>query len=72
MPPVTAGLSHGLDRMTLRSPSAAVRIAAKVAHARCGAIVMGTRGMGPLASLVIGSVASAVVAPVDVPGTLDS
>jgi len=43
------------------------------AHAReigCEAIVMGTRGMGAVANLVVGSVALKVVHLVDVPVTL--
>lgn len=44
-----------------------------VEHAReasCDAIVMGTRGMGPIASLLIGSVAARTVHLTDVPVTL--
>lgn len=48
----------------------APQIADEVAEAACDAVVMGTRGMRPLANLVIGSVASGVVSFVDVPVTL--
>lgn len=36
----------------------------------CDAIVMGTRGLGPIANLVMGSVATKVIYLVDVPVTL--
>lgn len=48
----------------------ASEIAAHAREAACDAIVMGTHGRGPLASLVIGSVAMRVVQQVDVPVTL--
>lgn len=48
----------------------AVQIAGHVAHAGIGAVVMGTRGLGPVGNLLIGSVASRVVYYVHVPVTL--
>lgn len=45
-------------------------IAQRVHEAQFDAVVMGTRGMGPVASLMIGSVATRVVHLVDVPVTL--
>lgn len=44
-----------------------------VDHARdagCDAIIMGTRGMGPIASLLVGSVAARTIHLADVPVTL--
>lgn len=50
------------------------RIAETIVHQadklRCGEIVMGTRGMGSLANLVLGSVATKVVHLAKVPVTL--
>lgn len=48
----------------------APQIADEVMEAACDALIMGTRGMSPFANLVIGSVASGVVALVSVPVTL--
>ncbi|MFC0252229.1 universal stress protein [Massilia consociata] len=48
----------------------ATEIAAHARETGCDAIVMGTRGRGALASLVIGSVAMRVVQQVDIPVTL--
>lgn len=48
----------------------ATQIADHVAHAGSDAVVMGTRGLGALANLLIGSVASRVVYYVPVPVTL--
>lgn len=48
----------------------APEIAEYARTAGCDAIIMGTRGRGALASLVIGSVASQVVKLVDIPVTL--
>lgn len=48
----------------------ATEIAAHARSAGCDAIIMGTRGLGALASLLIGSVATQVVKLVDIPVTL--
>lgn len=53
-----------------RVGSPANEIAEHVRESGCDAIVMGTRGMGPVATLMIGSVAMRVVHLVDVPVTL--
>lgn len=45
-------------------------ISHQVQESGCEAIIMGTRGMGPMANLVIGSVATQVVHLVSVPVTL--
>ena len=50
--------------------SPAPEIAAYARAAGCDAIIMGTRGRGALASLMIGSVATQVVKLVDIPVTL--
>ena len=49
---------------------AAEEIAACVAAQGCDAVVMGTRGMGAVAGLLLGSVATKVVHAVPVPVTL--
>jgi nucleotide-binding universal stress UspA family protein len=46
------------------------QIAACAAEAGCDAVVMGTRGMGAVAGLMLGSVATRVVHAVQVPVTL--
>lgn len=48
----------------------APEIAAHAHAAGCDAVIMGTRGRGALASLMIGSVATQVVKLVDIPVTL--
>lgn len=48
----------------------AVEIAAYAGRAGCDAVIMGTRGRGAFASLLIGSVATEVVKLVDIPVTL--
>jgi nucleotide-binding universal stress UspA family protein len=53
-----------------RIGSPANEIALHCSNAGCEAIVMGTRGLGPLAALAIGSTATRVVHLVDVPVTL--
>lgn len=53
-----------------RAGSPANRIAEYVFDAGCDAIIMGTRGLGPVASMMIGSVAIKVIHLVDVPITL--
>jgi nucleotide-binding universal stress UspA family protein len=57
-------------RMRCRVGAAAGEIANEVRESNCKGVIMGTRGMGPIASLMIGSVASRVVQLVDVPVTL--
>ena len=53
-----------------RVGSPANEIARHVLETQCDAIVMGTRGLGPVANLVIGSVATKVIHLVEVPVTL--
>jgi len=54
----------------VRIGMAAAEIAACAAEQHCDAIVMGTRGLGRVAGLVVGSVASKVVHLATVPVTL--
>jgi len=54
----------------LESGDPAQVIADIAARERVNGIVMGTRGMGPIKSLVLGSVATKVVHLADVPVTL--
>jgi nucleotide-binding universal stress UspA family protein len=49
---------------------AALSIAQYAKEQGCGEIVMGTRGMGSIANLILGSVATKVIHLVDVPVTL--
>jgi nucleotide-binding universal stress UspA family protein len=53
-----------------RTGSPANEIALQARESGCDAIVMGTRGMGPIASVMIGSVATHTVHLVHVPVTL--
>ncbi len=53
-----------------RVGSPANEIARHVQETQCDAIIMGTRGMGPIVNLVIGSVATKVIHLVEVPVTL--
>lgn len=53
-----------------RVGGAAGEIAQQVRESGCDGVIMGTRGMGPIANVLIGSVASRVVHLVDVPVTL--
>ncbi len=53
-----------------RVGSPANEIAKQVQDTQCDAIIMGTRGLGSLANLVIGSVATKVIHMVQVPVTL--
>lgn len=62
-----AGVPH---RLVTRVGSPANQIAEHLHASGCDAIIMGTRGMGPVASLMIGSVATRVIGLVDVPVTL--
>lgn len=57
-------------QVRLRTGSPANEIALQVNETNCDSIIMGTRGMGPVASLMIGSVATRVIYLVDVPVTL--
>jgi nucleotide-binding universal stress UspA family protein len=57
-----------LIRCRLGAPAS--EIADEVAETGCDGVVMGTRGMRPLTSLMVGSVASQVVSSVSVPVTL--
>ena len=53
-----------------RAGAPAHEIAHHAQETRCDAIIMGTRGLGPVAGVMMGSVASRVVHLVDVPVTL--
>lgn len=55
---------------SFRVGQVASEIAAQVHEAGCDGVVMGTRGMGPISTVVIGSVATRVVHLVEVPVTL--
>jgi nucleotide-binding universal stress UspA family protein len=69
-PEITA-LAAGLACVThVRIGAPAEVIAAYAAEKGCDAIVMGTRGMGAVAGLVMGSVAQKVVHLASVPVTL--
>ncbi|MFC4931596.1 universal stress protein [Massilia sp. GCM10023247] len=70
--PAIAALEQAGARYMLhcRFGSPASEIADYARAAGCDAIVMGTRGRGALANLVIGSVAMQVVKQVEVPVTL--
>jgi nucleotide-binding universal stress UspA family protein len=70
--PAAAILDGAGARYTLhcRFGAPALEIAAHAREAGCDAIVMGTRGRGALAKLVIGSVATQVLHLADVPVTL--
>lgn len=57
-------------RMRWSAGSPAEEIARHVHEAQCDAIIMGTRGLGPIASVIIGSVATKTIHLVDVPVTL--
>lgn len=63
--------AEGIPYMTHhRCGAAAGEIAQQVFESKSDAIVMGTRGLGPIASIMIGSVATRVIHLVDVPVTL--
>jgi nucleotide-binding universal stress UspA family protein len=57
-------------RVHCRAGSPAGEIAHHAQESRCDAIIMGTRGLSPVAGLMIGSVAARVVHLVNVPVTL--
>lgn len=57
-------------QVSCRVGDPARQIADEVHQSQPDAVVMGTRGMGPIANLMIGSVATRVVQSVDVPVTL--
>jgi nucleotide-binding universal stress UspA family protein len=62
-----AGVPHTVHTAYGNIAPAIVRTARRF---KCGSIVMGTRGLGPVATLVLGSVARAVVHLSSVPVTL--
>ena len=57
-------------QVSYRVGGAASEIAAHVREKGCDTVIMGTRGMGPIPNIVIGSVATRVVNLVDVPVVL--
>jgi nucleotide-binding universal stress UspA family protein len=57
-------------QVSTRVGSPANEIARHAHETRCDAIIMGTRGLGAVANLMIGSVATKVIHLVDVPVTL--
>jgi len=57
-------------QMRWRTGSPAAEIARHARENECESIIMGTRGLGPIASVVIGSVATKTVHLADVPVTL--
>jgi nucleotide-binding universal stress UspA family protein len=63
----TADLSY---EVRYRAGTPAHEIAHHAQETCCDAIIMGTRGLGPVAGVMMGSVASRVVHLVDVPVTL--
>jgi nucleotide-binding universal stress UspA family protein len=63
-----AGVAH--DAKVEIGEEPAVEIARVAGEAGCGHIVMGTRGLGALAGLALGSVATKVVHLAEVPVTL--
>lgn len=62
-----AGIAY---QVQCRVGAAAGEIAQQVHESGCDGVIMGTRGMGPIANVMIGSVASRVVHLVEVPVTL--
>lgn len=62
-----AGVRH-IEAVRTGEPAACIADYAREYH--CDAVVMGTRGLGPVAGLVMGSVAMKVVHRVDIPVTL--
>lgn len=62
-----AGVAY---EVVCRVGGAAGEIAQQVHESGCDGVIMGTRGMGPLANVMIGSVSSRVVQLVHVPVTL--
>lgn len=62
-----AGVAY---RVHCRLGAPAPQIDAQARESGCDAVIMGTRGMGPIASIVLGSVANQVVNLSDVPVTL--
>jgi nucleotide-binding universal stress UspA family protein len=63
----TAGVPHTIE---IESGDAATTIARRADTLKCDGIVMGTRGMGAIANLLLGSVAAKVVHLANVPVTL--
>lgn len=67
----TAALASGIDCVRhVRIGQAANEIAACADEQQCDAIVMGTRGLGRVAGLLLGSVATKVIHLASVPVTL--
>jgi nucleotide-binding universal stress UspA family protein len=62
-----AGIAY---RVRCRVGAVAPEIAAQVRESGCAGVIMGTRGLSPIATIMIGSVANRVVQIVDVPVTL--
>lgn len=62
-----AGISYRID---CRVGAAAGQIAQQVRESGCQRVIMGTRGMSPMQSMLIGSVAHRVIELVNVPVTL--
>jgi nucleotide-binding universal stress UspA family protein len=73
---VLEGARELLDKASIpysadvRSGPIAETIAAYAKEHQCDAVIMGTRGMGRIVNLVLGSVATKVIHLVDVPVTL--
>lgn len=63
----TAGVPY---QVHVRVGSPANEIAQHVSEKQCNEIIMGTRGLGSVASMIIGSVATKVIHLVEVPVTL--
>jgi len=63
----SAGVSY---EARWRAGSPGNEIARQVREAGCTAVIMGTRGLGPVASVMVGSVATKVLHLIDVPITL--
>ena len=61
---------HVQYKVSARVGSPADEIARHVHETQCDAIIMGTRGLGVVANLMIGSVATKVIHLVEVPVTL--
>ncbi|HEY8608410.1 MAG TPA: universal stress protein [Noviherbaspirillum sp.] len=62
-----AGISY---QCRLRIGTAATEIVRHAQECACAGIVMGSRGMGPVAGLMVGSVATRVISSAEVPVTV--